>query len=242
MHTKHELNVLSMFEGLTVEEQFILDALRSGAMQFSESGHRMENGRTPSPYFFDLSVDETGDFIRSLAGGYIQTIIDCLSKKKGVGMPEVLFGPTWRSLPAIMAIRQNLLFKVAITCNLKEDEKSNGGNRFIGSSFRGKKVLIIDGAISTGISCARAVETVRRNGGIPIGHIVALDRQECGRWAKVSALHEFENRQGIPMYSIAKTSHLISVLKRIIAESSPNKVAEDMLGGILAYQKRYGVS
>ncbi|OYV27644.1 MAG: hypothetical protein B7W98_01355, partial [Parcubacteria group bacterium 20-58-5] len=104
----------------------------------------------------------------------------------------------------------------------------------------GDRVLIVDDVITDGWTKKEAVEFIRGFGGIPVGLIIAFDRQERGK-GELSAVQEFEKEYGIPVHAAATLADLISFLQKTPAESGDDNIGE-VLEKILAYQKQYGVS
>ena len=103
----------------------------------------------------------------------------------------------------------------------------------------GKSVVIIDDVMTTGGSCAKAFNTIRAHGGIPIGCIVAFDRQELMPNGDLTATQQFEKDFEIPVLPIATSANLITYLKSKPTESGDDETAE-ILEKICAYQREYG--
>jgi orotate phosphoribosyltransferase len=65
----------------------------------------------------------------------------------------------------------------------KEPKGYGAGRQVEGPLARGDSVVIIEDVITTGGSASRAVEAVRREGGVPTGILALVDREEGGREA-----------------------------------------------------------
>jgi orotate phosphoribosyltransferase len=67
---------------------------------------------------------------------------------------------------------------------VRKEPKAHGtGKQVEGPMVAGDRVVIVEDVITTGGSASRAVEAVRREGGIPIGILALVDREEGGRAA-----------------------------------------------------------
>ena len=67
---------------------------------------------------------------------------------------------------------------------VRKEPKAHGTGRQVeGPLARGDQVVIVEDVITTGGSASRAVEAVRREGGVPIGILALVDREEGGREA-----------------------------------------------------------
>lgn len=65
---------------------------------------------------------------------------------------------------------------------VRKEPKTHGTGRQVeGPLAAGDNVVIVEDVITTGGSASRAVEAVRREGGVPIGILALVDREEGGR-------------------------------------------------------------
>ena len=61
----------------------------------------------------------------------------------------------------------------------RKEAKSHGeGGRLVGASLSGKRVVIVDDVVTAGTAAREAVGAVRAAGGVVVGMLVCLDRQE----------------------------------------------------------------
>ena len=98
--------------------------------------------------------------------------------------------------------------------------------------MNGKRVLLVDDVITSGKSKHEALGFIRGAGGVPIGCVIAFDRQEVGEDGTLSAAQEFTQMTGLPLYAAATLEDLIDVLR---------EQAHPMLAAVLAYRDQYGV-
>lgn len=200
--------------------KFLRFCLDIGAIELLPQGRALKRGRV-SPYFFNSGLFNTGDSISRLAEAYAAASQEFL--------PDVVFGPAYKGIPLAVAVAQALGGQVGYSFNRKEAKDHGEGGTIVGASLAKKRVLVVDDVMTTGTSSGEAVEIIRANGGIPIGAVIAFDRQEQGRNGTQSAVQEFETTYSIPVRSAAKLADLINCL------------SGDMLEKVLAYKKQYGV-
>lgn len=205
---------------LTSAQEFVEYAVDIGAVGFD--GHMLESGRV-SPYFFDLGAFSTGKTMSNLTRAYV-AMISRLFK------PDVVFGSMYHGIPIAATVAQAIRGDIGYAFNCE-----NGS--IIGTNIKGKNVLIVDGAITS--SSARTVSAVRMNGGIPIGCIVAFDRQERTYGGIMSEIQEFQKKFGIITLAAATLDDLISFMKRLY-EGGDDGTGR-ILNKVLAYRGQYGV-
>jgi orotate phosphoribosyltransferase len=68
--------------------------------------------------------------------------------------------------------------KICYTFDRKEAKDHGEGGNFMGASLREKKVLIVDDVVTPGTAKREATDKIRKEGGIVVGIIVALNRME----------------------------------------------------------------
>lgn len=100
--------------------------------------------------------------------------------------------------------------------------------------MKGKRVLVIDDVMTAGTAMREAVGIIEAAGGVVVGVVVALDRQEVLKEAgegeeRVSAVMAVEKELGIPVVPIVTLEDLIE------------SVDGEKKGKMLEYRARYGV-
>src|ERR1700716_197851 len=88
---------------------------------------------------------------------------------------------------------------------VRKEAKAHGPGRLIEGPFRdGDRVAVIEDVITTGGSALRAAETIRAGGGVVVGVLALVDREEGGREALESA--------GLPVLALARASDIVARL------------------------------
>ena len=182
---------------------FIGLCLELGALRFGE--FKLKSGRS-SPYFFNAGLFNSGRALAELGRHYAQAIKDARLSY------DMLFGPAYKGIPLVtttaIALADHHNRDAPWAFNRKEAKEHGEGGTIVGTPLTGR-VLIIDDVITAGTAIREAVEIIRNAGAIPVGVVIALDRQERGR-SERSAIQEVEQDVGIPVTSIIRLEHLIS--------------------------------
>lgn len=88
---------------------------------------------------------------------------------------------------------------------VRKEPKTHGTGKLIEGPFRsGDRVVVIEDVITTGGSALRAVSAVRAAGGIVVGVLAVVDREEGGREALSST--------GVPVLSLATASEILALV------------------------------
>jgi orotate phosphoribosyltransferase len=88
---------------------------------------------------------------------------------------------------------------------VRKEAKSHGTGKLIEGPYTpGDRVVVIDDVITTGGSALRAITTVRSAGGIVVGVLAVVDREEGGREAIAAA--------GIPVLALATASEVLALV------------------------------
>jgi orotate phosphoribosyltransferase len=86
---------------------------------------------------------------------------------------------------------------------VRKEAKTHGTGRLVEGPFReGDRVAVIEDVITTGGSALRAVDAIRAAGGVVVGVLALVDREEGGREALVSA--------GLPVLALARASDIVA--------------------------------
>ncbi len=211
-------------------QQFVEFAIRQNALCFGE--FKTKAGRL-SPYFFNSGLFSDGASLAALGRYYAQAIL-----ASGLKI-DTLFGPAYKGITlaaatavALAEMGHNLPF-----CFNRKEAKDHGeGGLIVGAPLTGN-VLIIDDVITDGASKRESVEMIRAVGAMPVGVLIALDRQELGAkpGATLSAAQEFNQMYGVPVIAVATLTDILAYLLHRGDES-------DKLSKIEAYRRTYGVT
>jgi orotate phosphoribosyltransferase len=86
---------------------------------------------------------------------------------------------------------------------VRKEAKAHGTGRLIEGPFReGDRVAVIEDVITTGGSALRAVDAVRAGGGVVVGVLALVDREEGGREALEGA--------GLTVLALARASDIVA--------------------------------
>jgi orotate phosphoribosyltransferase len=209
---------------LDYQKEFIAYSLDCGVLKFGE--FLLKSGRT-SPYFFNTGLFNTGAKLSKLGKFYAQAIIQSGIK------PDILYGPAYKGIPLVsatsIAYSQLTSVDMPFAFNRKEAKDHGEGGELVGSSLTGK-VLIVDDVITAGTSVRESVDIILRAGAVPVGVLVALDRQETAQ-SGLSAIQEVIECFRIPVISIINLGNIISYIEA-------NALGE--LDAIVKYRQLYG--
>jgi orotate phosphoribosyltransferase len=89
---------------------------------------------------------------------------------------------------------------------VRKEAKAHGTQRRIEGPFQpGDRVAIVEDVITTGGSALQAAEVVTEAGGLILGILALVDREEGGR--------ETLERQGFHVYSLARASEIVALIE-----------------------------
>jgi orotate phosphoribosyltransferase len=146
---------------------------------------------------------------------------------------DVIFGPAYKGIPlaAITAaklaeIGGSKYEKVSYAFNRKEKKDHGEGGSIVGAEFKGKKVLIIDDVMTAGTAINEAFQIIGDEGGVVVGTIIALDRQERTVDDQRSATKVVSEKYNIPVLSIVNLGNIVDYLQGRISEEERVKLLE----------------
>ncbi len=199
------------------------DVLRFG--NFTLKSHRI------SPYFFNAGLFQDGLALSALGKCYAETI-----QKSGIEF-DVIFGPAYKGIPIATATSMELFQRFHVNkpwCFNRKEAKDHGeGGSLVGAPLRAKRVLIIDDVITAGTAIREVMTILNAEGAMPVGIVVALDRQERGATGELSAIQEVIQQYHIPVLSIIKLDHVVEHLREKGGQ-------EELCTAIASYRAKYG--
>lgn len=186
---------------------FVAELIEAQALEFGE--YQLKSGLR-SPYFMNLGNVASGSGIDKVGYAFAKRIAELNFN------PDVLFGPAYKGIPLATTTSTNLVnfgLDVGVAFNRKEIKKHGEGGTLVGADLQSKRVLIVDDVITDGASKVEAAELVRRNGGIPIGVLIALDRKEREPISGRTYLECVEKSLGLGIYSVATIMDVLAYLE-----------------------------
>jgi len=226
---------------------FLQTCITAEALKFGS--WTLKSGRI-SPYFFNAGIFHRADLLRSISTAYAVT----LSTHSPAIEFDVLFGPAYKGIPLATATVDKLaeldpgrFGSVSYSFNRKEAKDHGEGGSIVGSSLKGKRVVIVDDVITAGTAIREAIEIIRKEGGQLVGIIVALDRLEKtpqldndGRpvppeleddQPRPSAIGQLRKQYGIPIFAILTLDDVMNFARE--------KGAQDDVTRLEAYRAKY---
>jgi orotate phosphoribosyltransferase len=208
------------------QKEFIEFAIEKQVLCFGE--FKLKSGRI-SPYFFNSGLFNDGKSLAELGKYYAEAV-----KHSGIDF-DMIYGPAYKGIPlaSTMAIafneQHNLNYPFCF--NRKEIKDHGEGGITFGAEINGR-VMIIDDVISAGTSIRESMDIIGAKGGVTVGAVVAVDRQEVGQGDK-SAIQEVEQLHNIKVISIISLENIITYL-------TGHGEMPEHLNAISAYKKQYG--
>lgn len=171
---------------------------------------------------------------------------------------DILFGPAYKGialagsiLPLLLLSQQGnqqqqssqttapspLQFsQISYAYNRKEAKLHGEGGNLVGAPVRGRRVVVIDDVITAGTAIREAVHLIRNEGGIVVGVIVLLDRQEkFSDDEPRSALRIVSEELGVPVHAVIELSDLIEAME----EGRMPGAGKEELRRMKDYRNRY---
>ena len=208
------------------QREFLDFAVQHGVLRFGE--FTLKSGRQ-SPYFFNAGLFNSGAALAALGRFYARAIVE-----SGIQF-DMLFGPAYKGIPLVAATAAALAEhhgRDLPWCFNRKEAKDHGerGN-WVGAPLAGR-VLIVDDVITAGTAVRESLSLIRAAGAVPVGLVIALDRQERGQHEK-SAIAELRETEHLEVAAIVRLEDLIAWLS---ARPEPTGA----LAALRAYRQRYG--
>ncbi|MBD1559755.1 orotate phosphoribosyltransferase [Vibrio sp. S9_S30] len=191
----------------------------------------LKSGRK-SPYFFNFGKLDNTKSLQAVSDFYARKIVDSEVDY------DVVFGPAYKGIPLAIGVANSIQAITGNTvefCFNRKKEKTYGdGGSFVGANLTGKKVLIVDDVVTSGITVKDSITLVEQAGGKVSGFVVAVDRQETGADTGISAAQYCKEHFSCPLISISSVTDIICSLSK----SSENILIVNEMKG---YLDKYGV-
>ncbi|KAF8597626.1 orotate phosphoribosyltransferase [Ceratobasidium sp. AG-I] len=245
----------SSVEQTELRSKFIQGALEAEALKFGQ--FTLKSGRI-SPYFFNAGLLCTGPLLSSLAEIYAALIAEEFTQNSEPTF-DVLFGPAYKGIPLAAATSLTLLspppssgrpsISTSFAYNRKESKAHGEGGTLVGASLAGKRVIVLDDVITAGTAVREALDAVKLAGGVVVGVVVALDREEVAPGGTGSTMKDVEAEifrragewkgEGVAVVGEPKVRAAVRMRDLVAWLESQNR-SEDV-SKMKAYRDQYGV-
>jgi len=214
---------------------FLKAAIDGGVLRF---GSFELKSKRISPYFFNAGDFYRADLLRAISTAFAKTIIE-VDEDNSLDF-EIIFGPAYKGIPLAVATADKLADlepkrygKICYSFDRKEAKDHGEGGNIVGAPLKGKRVLIVDDVVTAGTAKREAIDKIRKEGGIVVGILVALDRKEKlpasngdDSTPMPSAIGEIRKEYGIPVLSILTLDDIIGGLRGISSEENIKTMEE----------------
>ena len=242
----NESKTVSKNYSTSAADEFIRAAISANVLTFGK--FTLKSGRI-SPYFFNAGLFRTGASIAALGRTYARTI-----KESGIEF-DVLFGPAYKGIPLVTTAAvalSDMGIDIPFCYNRKEAKEHGEGGTMVGADVKGLRVLIVDDVISAGTAIGEAVEIIKAAGGVPVGVVIGLDRQERGSGdSSLSAVQTVQVTYGIPVRAVAALENLVTFIQKkaedgadvssLVGKGGENLSISGLLDAVNSYKAEYGV-
>ncbi|KAJ3106252.1 hypothetical protein HDU97_006703 [Phlyctochytrium planicorne] len=191
----------------------------------------LKSGRT-SPYFFNSGKFNSGASLSDLGKFYAAALQDSNLEF------DVLLGPAYKGIPlvasAVIALSRDHGKDVPYSFNRKEKKDHGEGGNIVGSSLKGKRVVVVDDVITAGTAIRESFDIIKNEGGLLAGILISLNRQERGSGeTKLSAIQQVQQDYGVPVHCIVSLKDLAEYLREL--------GRNDDVAAITKYWEEFGV-
>ncbi|KAI1940551.1 orotate phosphoribosyltransferase [Ophidiomyces ophidiicola] len=214
----------------------------------SFGSYTLKSGRN-SPYFFTTTLLHTAPLLHATASAcatvlssppFVNASGDSASLQPKF---DIIFGPAYKGIPLCTAVLNELGVRdttgawanVSYSFNRKEAKAHGEGGNIVGAPLKGKRIVIIDDVITAGTALREAVSIIEKEGGIVVGVLVLLDREErVNDTEKNSAVGCAQRDLGdnVPVRAVLGLSDII--------EKLGNDIGEENLKRLKEYRAQYG--
>lgn len=150
---------------------------------------------------------------------------------------DVLFGPAYKGIPfaAATSLVLHTIYNIPVgyAYDRKEAKDHGEGGKMVGADVRGKRVLILDDVMTAGTAVRQSIEMIRKEGGIVVGVVMLLDREEVTMDGGSTVKDVQQMLDGAPVLPILKMRDLMTWLA--------NNDRTEVLREMEEYRSLYGV-
>jgi orotate phosphoribosyltransferase len=200
----------------------------------------------------------TGPLLCSLAESYA-TLIATEFTHNSEPTFDVLFGPAYKGIPLAAAASLTLFspppnsdrpsISTSFAYNRKESKAHGEGGNLVWASLTGKRVLVLDDVITAGTAVREALDAVKLAGGVVVGVVVALDREEVAPGGTGSTMKDVEAEivrrsaewEGDGVSVIGEPKVRAAVRMRDLVAWLENQNRSEDVAKMKAYRDQYGV-
>lgn len=215
--------------------------LKASALTFGT--YTLKSGRV-SPYFFTSSLLHTSGLLAAVGRAYASVLTSPpFSTSGNVPTYDILFGPAYKGIPISAVVTRELenagpaYAGVSYSFNRKEAKDHGEGGTIVGAPLKGKKVVIIDDVMTAGTALREAVSIIQAQGGIVVGVVLLLTRQERVSEAEPrSAVKVAEDELKVPVKAVLNFEDIVQAVKAGQIEGAGPAQLEQMR----IYRERYG--
>jgi orotate phosphoribosyltransferase len=195
-----------------MKKKFLKFMQDCGALLFGE--FTLKSGRK-SPYFINTGEYKTNRQMERLCEFY-GVMIEESMEEHAIDF-DVLYGPAYKGIPLAYMAASNLEKEVGVAFNRKEAKDHGDGKSILGYVPKnGDRIAIIEDVTTAGTSIRETIDLFKEMGvDVKIVALyISIDRQEKGTSDR-SATEEITQEYGIPVFSIATATDIISYLEKI---------------------------
>lgn len=192
---------------------FILYCVENKVISFNtEKWYVLKSGRV-APWFFNAgNLMQHAEWLSKIAKIFTHTLVTNFGDADGKIQADVLYGAAYKWIPLASVIATEYYretgHNIGFSSHRKEikDHGSDAG-KWLGTSVKWKKCIILDDVISAGTAFRNAVQDIENDGGEVVGFVFLIDREEVTGgaekplpWAKrVSAVTAAREEHHIPV-------------------------------------------